>query len=84
MTLRTIAIDQVLNTDMKKHFSVLSRFQVRQNYTVSQLHGMLKNALCTACIHVSPQNYSQEKFWSNFSVRLQLMLGHTHETCYDM
>jgi len=28
MALRTIAIDQVLGTDMKKHFSVLSRFQV--------------------------------------------------------
>ncbi len=30
MALRTIAIDQVLGTDMKKHFSVLSRFQVSQ------------------------------------------------------
>ena len=84
MTLRTIAIDQVLNTDMKKHFSVLSRFQVRQNYTVSQPHGMLQNALRTTCIHVSPQNYSQEEICLNYSLRLQLMLGHTHETCYDM
>ena len=29
MAVRTTAIDQVLGTDMKKHFSILSRFQVR-------------------------------------------------------
>ena len=28
MALRMTAIDQVLGTDMKKHFSILSRFQV--------------------------------------------------------
>ena len=61
MTLRTIAIDQVLNTDMKKHFSVLSRFQVSDRYTVFQLHGMLQDVLLTACIQVSPQYYSQEE-----------------------
>ncbi|KAL0017820.1 hypothetical protein WJX77_003173 [Trebouxia sp. C0004] len=35
MALRTIAIDQVLGTDMKKHFSVLSRFQALFKRTTS-------------------------------------------------
>ena len=35
MALRMTAIDQVLGTDMKKHFSVLSRFQVGSR------HGLL-------------------------------------------
>lgn len=66
MTLRMVAIDQVLNTDMKKHFSVLSRFQVRDRYTVSQLRGMIQNALHTACIHALPQHYSQEEICSSY------------------
>ena len=36
-TLRTAVIEQVLGTDMKKHFNILSRFQVSP-LTVSDHH----------------------------------------------
>ncbi len=36
-TLRTAVIEQVLGTDMKKHFNILSRFQVSP-HTVSDHH----------------------------------------------
>ena len=38
-TLRTAVIEQVLGTDMKKHFNILSRFQVSP-HTLSDHHAL--------------------------------------------
>ena len=38
-TLRTAVIEQVLGTDMKKHFNILSRFQV-SSHTLPDHHAL--------------------------------------------
>ena len=58
---RTVCINQVLGTDMKKHFDITSRFQARLSAVTTVLrHNCVAPHMCMcggdhACAHLLPE-----------------------------